>query len=163
MAVSWSGRSPATASTTCSTREGRPVEAIPGLYGPKAFLAQLANGRAIAETAARSPNREEALSSQHTQRRREAMINWIGDLEKAGVTVAAAPTPTTTTNSGDQTPHGAAQAATAQSGPAPRFPRAAVAAARLAIGKGAVETRLIAEITRHESLATTTSPGRWRS
>src|SRR5207244_770144 len=104
--------------------EGRPVEAIPGLYGPQAFLAQLANARALVETVAHSPIREDALTSLHTQRRNEAMTNWISDLEKAGVAVAVAPT-ATTTNSGAQTPNSNSAGDGAAGGPAPRFPRAA--------------------------------------
>jgi len=133
--------------------DGRPVEAIPGLYGPQAFLRHLESGRGLVQTLAASADREAALRAAHADRRTAAMAQWIGDLERVGgpgapEEPAAAPT-------GSPTPP-AATASTTPPGAAP-YP-AAAQAARVAIGKAAVETRLINEVTRHMLLAASTSP-----
>lgn len=67
--------------------EGRPVDAIPGLYGPKAFLRALAEaeGAAIASASARDEAaRAGALGAYHAGRVLAIQAAWEADLRKAG-------------------------------------------------------------------------------
>ncbi len=127
--------------------DGRVVEAIPGLYGPQVFLRQLEAGRQLVAAMVSLPaeQRENYLRGQHASRRTEAVAAWIADLEQAGVTIPprafVAGTATSTTP----------PAAPAR----PAFPTAAEAA-RLAVGKGAVEVRVIDAVTMRMFAATTT-------
>ncbi len=138
---------------------GRPIEAIPGLYGPQAFLQQLQSGRALLATLARAETDVEGtLRSVHAQRRTETIANWINDLERTGVPFTGAAAGTQQTGAQQQAaaptpPNGAVTASGAADGA--RFPPAAVAA-RLAVGKGAVETPLIAQVTARMLTAAST-------
>jgi hypothetical protein len=126
---------------------GRPVEAIPGLYGPQAFLQQLESGRSlVASLAAAGENVEAPLRDAHAQRRNEAIVAWKNDLERAGVTVPTAAATATPPNGTAPTLPPAARAAG-------KFP-AAAEAARLAVGKGAIESRLIDQLAVARALAT---------
>jgi hypothetical protein len=138
--------------------EGRPIEAIPGLYGPQAFLQQVENGRVlVAMVAAAGSNAEVVLKNTHAQRRHQAIAAWLADLERLGVSVPAGEAGAQATPGGPNggaTPGGAqAQARAGARGP---FPTAA-AAARLTVTKSGIEDRLIAEVTRRNVLAASTS------
>ena len=66
---------------------GRPIDAIPGLYGPKAFLKQLQRGEVIAKTL-NNQNGEKynLLLQQYHQRRLDDIQNqWRTDLSKLGI------------------------------------------------------------------------------
>jgi hypothetical protein len=67
---------------------GRPIDAIPGLYGPGAFLRllQQANGLAASLQSAKSEGeREGLLRGHHHVRLRELSSKWSLDLANAGV------------------------------------------------------------------------------
>ncbi len=139
--------------------EGRPIEAIPGLYGPQAFLQQLQGGRALlAAMAPAGTNAEAVLKNTHSQRRNQTIAAWIGDLERAGVRLAAA-APAQQQAANPTPPNGRVFNSGAATDPrvagSPPFPTAA-AAARLAVGKGKVETRLIAEVSARMLAAAST-------
>lgn len=67
--------------------EGRPLEALPGLYGPQAFLQHLQRGEELWQQTAtlKASERQERLRHYHRQRLREIQKNWTQDLQKAGV------------------------------------------------------------------------------
>ena len=62
--------------------KGRPVEAIPGLYGPAAFLRELKGAKnLVAETASLSDSdRSKMLARYHAQRHQTTLANWRKDL-----------------------------------------------------------------------------------
>ena len=66
---------------------GRPVDAIPGLYGPQAFLRQLVDGeKAVKEYIKRQGNaRESFLRDYHRQRLTSVQGQWRADLAKLGI------------------------------------------------------------------------------
>jgi hypothetical protein len=66
---------------------GRPVDAIPGLYGPQAFLRQLVDGeKAVKEYTKRQGNaRESFLRDYHRQRLASVQGQWRADLAKLGI------------------------------------------------------------------------------
>lgn len=66
--------------------EGRPIEALPGLYGPNAFLrALLASEKVFAELReANNPNPAAALISYRRDRINQLNANWLADIEKSG-------------------------------------------------------------------------------
>jgi hypothetical protein len=117
--------------------EGRPLEAIPGLYGPKAFLRHLEGGRALFSLASSVPpaQRDALLRTVHSRRGAEVVAAWKADLEKAGVNV---PSETATYNTSTSASSG---------GAADRAPTAREAA-RLAVSKGLFEVRLIDDMAR---------------
>ena len=71
--------------------EGRPIEAIPGLYGPTAFLQQLQAAKTLharLQTACRiSP--ETQLQQYHAAQQQKVLENWVNDLHKINKSVAA--------------------------------------------------------------------------
>ncbi|BAZ16396.1 hypothetical protein NIES4071_82720 [Calothrix sp. NIES-4071] len=66
---------------------GRPVDAIPGLYGPQAFLKQLVNGEKLIKEYNRRPSasKENFLREYHTQRLASIGQQWSKDLAKLGI------------------------------------------------------------------------------
>ncbi len=66
---------------------GRPIDAIPGLYGPKAFLKQLQQGKVIAKSlSTQSGERYNLLLQQYHLRRLDDIQNqWRTDLSKLGI------------------------------------------------------------------------------
>lgn len=66
---------------------GRPMEAIPGLYGPKAFLQQLTVGhKLVKEYSQTSPNtKAKFLRDYHQQRLAKLQTQWNQDLAKLGI------------------------------------------------------------------------------
>ena len=118
--------------------DGRAIDALPGLYGPKAFLRGLVNAlQAHQALLATSPDRRDAvLIDYHRQRIAALGAAWQNDIRQLGRT-----SPDRTSQAVAETP----QARLAKSsGPnAPDTPAAATAAPR-AVAKGVVEVPLIA-------------------
>lgn len=69
--------------------DGRPLEAIPGLYGPQAFLGQLQQSLSLAEQIQHRPRAEQLrfLQQYHQTRLTELQRRWRADLERVGVTI----------------------------------------------------------------------------
>ena len=66
---------------------GRPICALPGLYGPAAFLRELERAEQLAASLRGATNDREALLKQYHQNRlQELTAKWAEDLAKAGVT-----------------------------------------------------------------------------
>ena len=81
--------------------EGRPIDALPGLYGPKAFLDGLAQAAVIAKEYHTKPEteREKFLATYHQARLQEIAANWESDLVEVGVNLMVnIPTPGNKTN-----------------------------------------------------------------
>ena len=68
--------------------EGRPIEALPGLYGPAAFLrALLASEKVFAILQQEGgPNPAQRLLTYHRERIQRLNANWLNDIEKTGGT-----------------------------------------------------------------------------
>ncbi|GJD17983.1 hypothetical protein RIVM261_029390 [Rivularia sp. IAM M-261] len=66
---------------------GRPVDAIPGLYGPQAFLKQLVEGQKLINSYNGRPStaKESFLRQYHTQRLVSVEQQWNKDLTKLGI------------------------------------------------------------------------------
>jgi hypothetical protein len=66
---------------------GRPIDAMPGLYGPKAFLRQLQQGEvAVKEYSKRAGTEKEAfLRKYHSDRLNAIQTQWSADLSKLGI------------------------------------------------------------------------------
>ncbi len=66
---------------------GRPVDAIPGLYGPQAFLKQLVEGQKLINSYNSRPSaaKESFLRQYHTQRLVSVEQQWNKDLTKLGI------------------------------------------------------------------------------
>jgi hypothetical protein len=66
---------------------GRPIDAIPGLYGPQAFLRQLQQSEAVVKTAATQIglNRDNYLKQYYGDRLNTTQAQWSEDLTKLGL------------------------------------------------------------------------------
>jgi hypothetical protein len=108
---------------------GQPVDALPGLYGPRAFRERLEAARQAALSVAAPGNagRVQRLQSYHANAHARILRQWREDLKKSGVVVAEPVR-------ANAVPAGPAQT--------PARPTAR-AAAELAIGKGKVERPLL--------------------
>lgn len=67
--------------------EGRPIDALPGLYGPQAFLQKLAQAEQTVKkyTKLSGIEREDFLRQYHRDRLAAIQTNWAADLSKLGV------------------------------------------------------------------------------
>lgn len=67
--------------------DGRPIDGLPGLHGPKAFLAWLSRAEAMARRYAQAPadSRESALAAWHSERLRAIREAFAADRLAAGV------------------------------------------------------------------------------
>lgn len=80
--------------------EGRPIDAIPGLYGPKAFLRQLQQGEVAVKEYNKlaASDRATYLQRYHRDRLNSIQTQWIADLSRLGIKtppqLVEAPTPT---------------------------------------------------------------------
>ena len=76
------------------TADGRPIDALPGLYGPKAFLRGLLRAEATAKhfAALATDEREDFLRAYHQERLAAIKAEWNNDLTKVG------PSPATTSS-----------------------------------------------------------------
>lgn len=70
---------------------GHLVDAIPGLYGPQAFLQQLRQSEGIAKTvvALKDTARDSALQQYYRDRLNRVQAEWSKDLEQLGLTLPA--------------------------------------------------------------------------
>ena len=122
------------------TPSGNVVDVLPGLYGPAAFLRGLANAQTIAALDTQR-NFESRLVAYHRERGAAVRTAWARDLERLG-----RPAPTA--------PVGAPGAAAGKPD--------AVAAARIAVGKSAVELRpVLAIVPDRKALESTTDEQTW--
>lgn len=71
---------------------GQPIEAIPGLYGPRAFLKQLLAAEATTKTYRQSKNGTGFLRQYHRDRLTQLEQQWTSDLRALGVTIPLRPT-----------------------------------------------------------------------
>jgi hypothetical protein len=77
--------------------EGRVVDALPGLYGPQAFLSELIRAAKIADQVEKAPTNETRtalLRDYHKTRLNELVTEWTNDLARAGIKLAVAKTAT---------------------------------------------------------------------
>lgn len=111
--------------------DGRVIDGIPGLYGPKAFLKELNDAAAIASGAAVAKNGAENLREWHLTENNVILALWQQDLRQVGAL------PTRASLIAPQNPSFTAPAVTPKANPT------AAAAVPIAIGKGAVERRLV--------------------
>jgi hypothetical protein len=111
--------------------DGQVVDAIPGLYGPKAFLKQITRGEALVRLLAHASaeRRNAMLADFHKQQAEEVTKAWQADWQRAGGSLE---------NQYDTAGQNAQQQAQAPA-VAPR----AEAATRIAAPKGAVEARVV--------------------
>jgi hypothetical protein len=79
-------------------KEGRPLEALPGLHGPQAFLRFLERSQQLNREYSQRPvnAREEYLQQYHRDRLSTIQSQWSADLSKLGVSL---PLPNLATNS----------------------------------------------------------------
>ena len=114
--------------------DGRVIDAIPGLYSAKAFVAVLADADAFAQNLKTAkPEARCALVRYYRDRMTTIESNWASDLRKVGVSAAAR----------NSVPANNVVAAAAQPNGNP--PNAGKAAA-LAIGKSVVETPILNQL-----------------
>ena len=119
--------------------DGRVVDALPGLYGPAAFLRGLKGAESIAKIAM-DPKADlnVLLPTYHTQSAETLALQWTADLNKAGVaTVSAAGDPALKDVAAGA--YGAKRLAAGPNGAAPP----AMRAMRAAVGKSMVERPLL--------------------
>lgn len=67
--------------------EGQPIEALPGLYGPQAFLQHLQRANALWQQTANltGQDRQQALQTYHQQRLAAIQTAWVQDLQSARI------------------------------------------------------------------------------
>lgn len=67
--------------------EGQPIEALPGLYGPQAFLQHLQRANALWQQTANLTGqaRQQALQTYHQQRLAAIQTAWVQDLQSARI------------------------------------------------------------------------------
>lgn len=93
--------------------DARPVDALPGLYGPGAFLRELKRAEEIAARcrAAKTENeRADSLRQYHSIRLRELAAEWAKDLTLAGITRPPSRNITTGNSQSDSAPRAEAAA-----------------------------------------------------
>jgi hypothetical protein len=105
---------------------GRPIDAIPGLYSPKAFLSQLQQAQiAVRELNQRTGTQWETyLRKYHSDRIQAIQTQWTGDLNKLGINMNTRVGSVTNTN------------------PSPR----AIVAGNIAVSKSRVEMPIVSRI-----------------
>ena len=87
--------------------EGRVVDALPGLYGPQAFLSELIRAANMADQVEKAPTSERRvalLRDYHNARLNELAVAWTSDLARAGVKLAVAKTATPASTDGMKPP-----------------------------------------------------------
>jgi hypothetical protein len=94
------------------TADGDVVDALPGLYGPKAFLEQITKGFGMARRVSALPPSEfpQALAAIHQQRLQELEASWTTDLASAGKAPTPSAQPPAQINTADGQPPSAAAA-----------------------------------------------------
>jgi hypothetical protein len=71
---------------------GQPIDAIPGLYGPRAFLEQLLLAEGAAKTYHKNSNGEVFLRQYHRDRLTQLERQWTSSLSELGITIPRRPT-----------------------------------------------------------------------
>lgn len=114
--------------------EGRPVDALPGLYGPQAFMRELERAEAVVKQLAKQDDsqRRETLRQYHQARIDAIIAAWKADVEKTGGKIPAEITAAEESGRGE-TP-------------------SARAASRLAMSKAVTEVGIINSITYEPKL-----------
>ena len=124
--------------------QGRPVDALPGLYGPAAFRRHLEQAATVVEEIAAlgKGSHESRLISYHQEQRAATIAAWHEDLLRIGIAVPVAAE--AVTNTSEQAP-------------------SAVAASRRAFGKSIVELPTLAQLfpTDPAWLTENTTGERW--
>jgi hypothetical protein len=121
--------------------EGRPVDALPGLYGPQAFRRGIERAGKAARESARLEGLEQRqfVSEYHTAALRDLMDTWEGSLRNVGALAAGPPSPW---------------------GPGPN--PSAANAAPTAVSKAKVEAPLVQAVQRAiDELPTPVEPNAW--
>lgn len=74
---------------------GRPIDALPGLYGPQAFLRELQRIEQTTKAYGQRPasERQNFLRTYHQERLTTIQSNWSADLSKLGIATAPIPAP----------------------------------------------------------------------
>ncbi|HJQ24517.1 MAG TPA: hypothetical protein VKA60_11425 [Blastocatellia bacterium] len=86
---------------------GHVVDALPGLYGPQAFLRELIRAANVADQAGQAATAEARaalLRDYHTARLQELAVMWPLDLARAGVKLASSPAAATASAEGARPP-----------------------------------------------------------
>lgn len=111
--------------------DGQVVDAIPGLYGPKAFLKQITRGEALVRLLAdaSAERRSTMLADFHKQQAEEVTKAWQADWQRAGGVL--------------RNQYNAAVQDVQQQDRTPAVAPRAEAATRIAAPKGAVEARVV--------------------
>ncbi|MBW4623550.1 MAG: hypothetical protein KME17_29850 [Cyanosarcina radialis HA8281-LM2] len=124
--------------------QGRPIDALPGLYSPQAFLGWLSRSKQAHKEYSRlnGQQREEFLRQYHRDRLSQIQANWTADLSKLGISL---PLPNAAEN---QTTNN---------------PPTAIAAAPVAMTKMAVERPILRSMSeeRQQVLQTATNDTLW--
>ncbi len=128
--------------------EGRPIDALPGLYGPGAFLRGLeqASGAFEGSKQLNDGDRHAYLREYHAARSQKILANWYDDLQRVGATIHA--TADAPVASHTRTATEVSVAVT----PDPRAKPDALAAGNLAITKRVVEMPILNATMRQELL-----------
>ena len=148
--------------------DGRVIDALPGLYGPKAFIRELDRAEQTAKEAAGKPDaeRETFLADYHRQRAASIQTAWQQDLNTLGIaasaagpemTIAAAELPAHVATAAQPQPAKAVAVANLKK------PPSAIAAGALAVGKGFAEIPIIrkAALASDEALTKATTDDVW--
>ncbi len=121
---------------------GLPIEAFPGLYGPQAFLRNLAEAETLFNSLADKKNRDFALRSHYTVSNNKISLAWYTDIAKTG----------------GKLPEGFTVAV------GPNGEITAINIASLAVTKAAIETNILRAMTRtSEALKRITDETAWRN
>ncbi len=133
--------------------EGRVIDALPGLYGPKPFLHELTRAEQIAQQSmsVAPSNREKLLTEYHLTSAAAIHDQWQADLRTLGIPRPAPEVPL------------AQPVASTAYATAAKAPPTAVKAGARAIGKGAVEMPMLRAIALDpaESLKDATTDAVW--
>lgn len=153
--------------------DGTPIEAIPGLYGPGAFMKQLQQAQELHASYTKLPKEERAqfLQAWHQQRGDEVVRQWNADLAAVGG-VSLVGTPAIPGQFRNDSPNGSTlvnatnstlkNAARKRNFQPKRVP--ANVAAVVAVGKGKIEMPILVQIglAQRDALATQTSDEFWQ-
>lgn len=117
---------------------GQPIEAIPGLYGPQAFLKQLLASEKAVQTYRQSSNRKAFLRQYHRDRLMQLERQWTVSLNALGIAIPRRPAVS------------------------PIGPVGAEIAAQSAMTKMAVEAPLVSSLRNLSALAEITDRAAWK-
>jgi hypothetical protein len=139
--------------------DGRPVDALPGLYGPKAFLSGLVRAEGLTRTlnGASQPLCKILLDLHHRRSIEEIVGDWRGDLMALGIAAGDAPAVLSPRGAARLARAGAVQPTPQAAGPAARE------AAMAATSKTLVELPLLSALDQAAAkLAAATDEETWQ-